>query len=87
MTDAAFGCNPGLIPRLLGYVFLISMILRGNSKYTHMAYNINILYKRCAGEGEDCQSGSWGCALLSLIVSVLASVAVVFLIYAIFIFR
>ena len=40
MTDAAFGCNPGLIPRLLGYVFLISIILRGNSKhtlYTHMA--------------------------------------------------
>jgi len=59
MTDAAFGCNPGLIPRLLG----------------------------CAGEGEDCQSGSWGCALLSLLVSVLASVAVVFFIYVIFIFR
>ena len=30
MTDAASGCNPGLIPRLLGYVFSISIIWRGN---------------------------------------------------------
>ena len=34
MTDAASGCNPGLIPRLLGYVLLISIISRGNSKHT-----------------------------------------------------